>query len=173
MHEPTVVVGFIGRAHGLRGEVIVQNRSDNPERWLPSSVVMLGDGRSLTVETVRPQGGNRLIVRFREAPDRAAAELLHGEVTVPESSLPELPDGQWWAHQIEGCEVVTESGRRLGAVVEVVPNPANDLWVAVDERGQETIVPALGDLLVKVDPSARRILVKDVPGLTAPEDPAP
>jgi len=54
-------------------------------------------------------------------------------------------------------------------VREVIPNPANDLWVAVDEEGNETLVPALADLLVDVDVVARTILVNDVPGLTAPE----
>jgi 16S rRNA processing protein RimM len=169
--EPTVVVGLIGRAHGLRGEVVIHNRSDNPERWRPGAVVFLRDGRPLTVDSVRPRGGDRMIVRFREAPDRAAAERLQGEVSIPESSLPELSDGQWWAHQIEGCEVVTEDGRRLGIVIEVIPNPANDLWLAVDEQGRETLVPALKDVLVDVDTRAKRVLVKDVPGLTVPEVP--
>ncbi len=63
------------------------------------------------------------------------------------------------------------SGRILGAVREVIPNPANDLWVAVDDAGRETLVPALADLLIDVDVAARTIVVDDVPGLTAPEEP--
>jgi 16S rRNA processing protein RimM len=90
---------------------------------------------------------------------------------VPESWLPELPDGEWWAHQVEGCEVRTASGRVLGVIREVVPNPANDLWVAVDADGRETLVPALADLLIDVDVEAKTIIVDDVPGLTAPEEP--
>ena len=89
---------------------------------------------------------------------------------VPESWLPELPDGEWWPHQLEGCRVLTESGRDLGILSEVIANPANDLWVAVDRSGKETIVPALKDLLVRVDAPAKRIVVREVPGLTAPED---
>jgi 16S rRNA processing protein RimM len=67
--------------------------------------------------------------------------------------------------------VRTASGRVLGIVKEVIPNPANDLWVAVDDEGIETLVPALADLLIDVDVEARTILVRDVPGLTAPEEP--
>ena len=63
----------------------------------------------------------------------------------------------------------TASGRVLGVVKEVIPNPANDLWVAVDDEGVETLVPALADLLIDVDVEARTIVVDDVPGLTAPE----
>lgn len=168
MEEPKVVVGLITRAHGLRGEVVVQSRSDNPDRWTHGSVVFLGQ-RSLTVETLRATGGGRMLVRFAGIEDRAQAESLRGEVAVPESWLPPLPEGEWWPSQIEGCEVITESGRRLGRVGEVVANPANDLWVARDEHGAETIVPALRDLLVSVDTVAKRIVVRDVPGLTAPD----
>ena len=64
----------------------------------------------------------------------------------------------------------TVSGRILGVVKEVIPNPANDLWVAVDDEGRETLVPALADLLIDVDVAARSIVVDDVPGLTAPEE---
>ena len=168
MDEPAVVVGLITRAHGLRGEVVVHSRSDNPDRWVPGSQVFLGE-RSLMVETLRATGGGRMIVRFAGVEDRAQAESLRGEVVVPESWLPPLPEGEWWPSQIEGCEIVTESGRLLGRVDEVVANPANDLWVARDERGAETIVPALRDLLLSVDVAAKRIVVRDVPGLTAPD----
>jgi 16S rRNA processing protein RimM len=168
VEEPTVVVGLITKAHGLRGEVVVHSRSDNPDRWTPGSVVFLGE-RSLTVETIRPTGGGRMVVRFAGIGDRTQAESLRGEVAVPESWLPPLPEGEWWPSQIEGCDVVTESGRRLGRIGEVVANPANDLWVARDEHGAETIIPALNDLLVTVDTTARRIVVRDVPGLTAPD----
>jgi len=164
--EPAVVVGVITKAHGLKGEVIVQNRSDNPERWSPGNAVFLGP-RRLTIETAKPHG-RHLLVSFAEVADRTAAQQLRGEVTVPTDWLPELPEGEYWPHQLEGCEVVTETGRSLGLIAEVVPNPANDLWVAVDPDGLETLVPALKDVLVDVDTKARRIVVREIPGLTAP-----
>jgi 16S rRNA processing protein RimM len=163
--EPTVVVGLVTRAHGLRGEVAVQNRSDNPDRWSAGSVVYTEDGRSLTVRSSRAQG-SRLTVAFR-----TDAEALRGTtLVIPESWLPELGADEWWPHQLEGCRVVTEAGRDLGEVREVIANPANDLWVAVDEAGVETLVPALKDLLIEVDVEAKVIEVREVPGLTAPED---
>jgi 16S rRNA processing protein RimM len=87
--------------------------------------------------------------------------------------LPDLPDGAWWPHQLVGCEVLTESGRSLGTLADVIHNPANDLWLVRDERGAEILVPALRDVLVDVDTAARRVVVRDVPGLTAPDDPGP
>lgn len=172
MDEPTIVVGVVTKAHGVRGEVTVENRSDNPDRWVSGAVVFTEDGRTLTVATLRPHGG-RLLVTFDGVEDRTQAEALRGRaLVVPRSWLPELPAGQWWPDQIEGCEVLTDAGRALGRVTEVIPNPANDLWVAVDDEGVETLVPALADLLLDVDVEQKRILVRDVPGLTAPEDPA-
>jgi 16S rRNA processing protein RimM len=110
-------------------------------------------------------------VRFHGVDDRATAEALRGrELLVPESWLPQLPEGQWWPHQIEGCRVVTVDGLDLGVVSEVIANPANDLWVAVNDAGTETLIPALTDLLLEVDVVGKRIVVRDVPGLTAPEE---
>ena len=171
MDEPTVVVGVVTGVHGLRGDVSVQNRSDNPDRWTPGSTVLREDGAALTIETSR-RHGRRLIVKFAGIGDRSAAEALRGAVlVVPEAWLPDLSEGEWWAYQLEGCEVRTVSGRILGIVKEVIPNPANDLWVAVDDEGNETLIPALADLLIDVDVNARAIVVQDVPGLTAPEEP--
>jgi 16S rRNA processing protein RimM len=167
--EPTVVVGVITGVHGLRGDVSVQNRSDNPDRWTPGGTVLREDGAALTIEASR-RHGRRLIVKFAGIADRSAAEALRGAVlVVPEAWLPDLSEGEWWAYQLEGCEVRTVSGRILGIVKEVIPNPANDLWVAVDDEGNETLIPALADLLIDVDVNARTIVVQDVPGLTAPE----
>jgi 16S rRNA processing protein RimM len=170
VEEPTVVVGVVTAAHGIRGEVSVQNRSDNPERWRPGGRVRLEDGRELTIRQSRPHG-KRMLVRFEEVADRSDADALRGEVlVVPESWLPRLERGEWWAHQLEGCLVTTVAGRSLGLLTGVIANPANDLWVAVDADGVETLIPALEDVLVEVDVAARRVVVRDVPGLTAPED---
>jgi 16S rRNA processing protein RimM len=167
--EPTIVVGVVGTAHGLRGEVAVQNRSDNPDRWRAGAQVLLEDGRELTIEHARPHG-RRMLVKFEGIDDRGGAEALRGvNLVVPESWVPPLPEGEWWSHEVVGCEVRTERGRRLGIVTEVVANPANDLWVTV-EAGRETLIPALADVLIEVDIARKRIVVRDVPGLTVPED---
>jgi 16S rRNA processing protein RimM len=166
--EPTVVVGHVTRAHGIKGEVAVEIRSDEPTRFAAGATIFTQSGRSLEIERSQPHG-RRLLVKFAGVEDRTGAEALRGTVlVVPESWLPELPTGEYWPFQLEGCDVVTESGRSLGLVSDVIPNPANDLWVAVDAGGAETLVPAIRDLIVEVDIEAKRIVVRDVPGLTAP-----
>jgi 16S rRNA processing protein RimM len=168
--EPTVVVGKVTRAHGLTGEVAVLVLSDNPDRFIPDASVFLEDGRELRIRASRSNGG-RLLVTFEGVADRNAADLLRGRtLVVPQSLLPELPSGEYWPHQLIGLQVVTVSGRSLGAIADVIGNPANDLWAAVDEAGTETLIPAIREFVVEVDLDAGRILVGDIPGLTAPED---
>lgn len=170
MGEPTIVVGVATKAHGVRGEITVQPRSDNPDRWVPGATVLGDDGATFTIESVRGSGGH-LLVRFAGLKDRDAAERLRGHVfVVPVSWLPPLPPGEYWPHELEGAQVVTASGRSLGSLTEVLPNPAHDLWVAVDADGAETLIPSIREVVVEVDVDGKRIVVRDVPGLTMPDD---
>jgi 16S rRNA processing protein RimM len=166
--EPTVVVGRVTRSHGIRGEVAVLVLSEVPERFEPGATVFLDDGRPLTVADARPHRG-RLLVRFEGVDDRDAAErLVRRDLVVPESASPPLPEGSYWDHQLIGCEVVSESGSALGTVREVIHTPANDVWAA-ERDGREALVPAIAEVVVSVDVAGKRIVVRDVPGLTAPE----
>jgi len=168
MSEPTVAVGRVSKAHGVRGEVTVVVLSEVPERFDPGAVVWLEDGRSLTVASSKPYR-DKLLVMFREVRDRAQAEALQTALLVaPESSSPPLPDGSWWDHQIEGCMVATDTGLELGMVREVIHTMANDVWSAVDDSGIETLIPVLKDVLVSADVEAKRIIVREIPGLTLP-----
>jgi len=164
--EPTVAVGRITRAHGVHGEVAVLVLSEVSGRFADGAALRLEDGRELIVSSSRPHK-DRLLVRFRQIGDRAEAEALQGVfLVVPRSSSPELPEGSWWDHQIEGCVVETDTGRVLGTVGEVIHTGANDVWSAVGEGGAETLIPVLRDVLVSVDLDAGRILVREIPGLT-------
>lgn len=165
MTDDLIVVGKITRAHGVRGEVSVLVLSETPDRFDVGSVLRLEDGRALTVERTRLDRG-RLLVVFAGIPDREAAMRLGGEfLFISSTDLPELPEGSWWPHQIEGCEVLTEEGKPLGVVAEVVNTPANDIWVTRD-GSSEVLIPALKDVVVSVDVPAKRIVVRDLPGLT-------
>jgi 16S rRNA processing protein RimM len=169
--ERTLSVGKILKAHGVRGETLVLVLTEVPERFAAGSVLHLEDGsRDLTVSSSRTHHG-RLIVSFEGVTDRDQAEALRGKLLiVRRSELGDLPEGRWWPHQIEGCEVITESGRTLGRVSEVLDLPANDVWVARDAAGKETLIPVIDDVLVTVDVDQKRILIRDVPGLTDEED---
>jgi 16S rRNA processing protein RimM len=170
--EPTVVVGRITRPHGVRGELTVMVLSEVPGRFDAGATVFLESGRALTIATSRPHK-DRVLVTFSEVTDRESADALRGAVlVVPESTSPPLAEGSWWDHQLVGCSVFTESGIELGELRQVIHTAANDVWSAVDDSGAETLIPVLRDVLVSVDTDARRIVVREIPGLTIPEAPA-
>jgi len=146
----------------------VVSLTEFPERFEVGSVLHLEDGRALTIASSRDNRG-RILVRFAGVADRDAADTLRGKLLVVSASeLPPLPEGRWWPHDIEGCEVLTEDGRSLGPVAEVILGEANDVWVARSGAGA-TLIPVLKDLLVSVDTAARRIVIREVPGLLPEE----
>jgi len=124
-----LVVGRVGRAHGLRGEVAVTFSSNRPERSAPGAVLFAGD-RELVVEASRPHQG-RVLLRFAGVDDRSAAEALLGvELTaVPLGDEVELADDELWVHEVVGAEVHDRAGAALGRVAAVEANPAHDLLV--------------------------------------------
>ncbi len=125
-----LVVGRVGRAHGLRGEVSVRFTSNRPERAAPGSVLH-ADGRELVVVASRPHQ-DRVLVRFEGVDDRTAAEALQGlELTAAPLAEHEaqLEPDELWVHEVVGAEVQDRTGAHLGWVVAVEANPAHDLLV--------------------------------------------
>jgi 16S rRNA processing protein RimM len=164
--DELLAVGRVARAHGVRGEVAVHPLSEVEARFSRGSVLLLGPTgeRRLTVRGARSHG-RRLLVSFEEVTDRADAESLRGQILfVPAASAPPLPALSYWVHEIVGIEVATEEGRSLGTVREVLHTVANDVWL-VEGAGREVLLPALKDVIVKVDPIAGRAVIRDVPGL--------
>lgn len=119
-------VGRIGRAHGLRGDVVITPVSNIPERFAPGATLWVDD-RALVVETSRPNQ-HRFVVRFEGVSDREGADGLRGKLVEAEP-LGEPPEGELWVHELIGSEVRDTSGAALGRVVSVEANPAHDLLV--------------------------------------------
>lgn len=163
-----VVIGRVARAHGIRGEVTVDARTDEPERrFAPGSSVVCG-GRTLTIAAARPHSG-RWLVTFREVADRNGAEALHGTLLETEVDPDELPDDEddYYDHQLVGLRAV-HGGREVGTVTAVLHLPAQDT-LAIDVDGREVLVPFVAALVPEVDLEAGRLVVAEVPGLLDPE----
>lgn len=148
-----IEVGRVSRAHGVRGEVRVLPESDNPERFLPGSVLHGRPGRRgvagprtemqvrLTIESVRGDE-DFPIVAFAGVSDRDAAEALRGYVLeIHSTELPELPDDEYYPFDLVGLEVRDSPGQVVGRVAEVVESPAHALLVVSLEQGREVMVP--------------------------------
>jgi 16S rRNA processing protein RimM len=176
-----VVVGRIGKAHGVRGEVSVELRTDEPDtRFAEGSLLgvrtprgdaPVGAGRppSLTVTRTRWHQ-SRLLVSFAEADDRTSAEALRGLTLVADvdaSATPADPD-EFYDHQLVGCLVVTTDGRHVGEVSGVLHSGGQDLLSVRTADGDEALVPFVSALVPVVDLAARRLEVVDRPGLLSP-----
>lgn len=160
-----VVVGRIGRAHGIRGDVAVQPRTDEPRRRFAVGAVVRAGERTLTVETVREHQG-RLLVGFAEVTDRTAAEALGGvvlEAEVDASERPEDPE-EFYDHQLVGLTVETADGAQVGDVVRV-EHPAGQDLLVIDRDGEELLFPFVRAFVPEVDLSGGRVVIDDQPGL--------
>ncbi len=163
-----IAVGRITRAHGVHGEVAILPLSQVEARFEPGSrLIVEGLDRTVTVAAARPHR-QRLLVRLEGVNDRDQAERLAGRyLLIAASEAAPLPEGEFWPHQLIGNEIVTETGRSLGRINEVIHTPANDVWAAEGPDG-EVLVPALKDVVRTVDLGAGRVVVREVPGLTSP-----
>ena len=161
-----VVVGRIGRPHGIKGEVTVEPRTDEPdERFAPGAVLLLDSpARELVVERMHWHSG-RLLIAFRGVADRTAAEGLRGLLLHVERADDELPDDpdEFYDSSLEGCTVVLTDGSLVGVVAEVVHLPAQDLLAVRREGRSEVLVPFVEQIVPSVDLAARQIVI-DPPG---------
>lgn len=154
-----VVVGIVGRAHGLRGDVAVELRTDEPEVRFAPGVVLGCEGltSTLTVASVRDAAAGRLVVRFVEAPDRTAAESLRGRVLVVHVDPDERPAGddpeEYYDRQLRGLRVLDADDQEVGVVADVIHLPSQDLLAVTTDAG-ERLVPFVSDLVPHIDLTA-------------------
>lgn len=166
MAEPVdVVVGTVGRPHGLRGEVLVRVHTDYAEsRFAPGSVLRRdrADGPALEVAAGRLQG-DALLLSFRGITDRSAAEALRGTELWAQAEAVETAPGEFHDAALVGLEVRC-AGRPVGRVEAVTHHPAQDLLVVATAAG-ERLVPFVTELVPVVDLAAGFLEVADLPGL--------
>jgi 16S rRNA processing protein RimM len=165
-----LVVGRIGRAHGIKGEVAVDVRTDEPEARLAPGAVLTTDPEAagpLTIRTGRVHSG-RLLLTFDGVHDRDAAQSLRGTLLLAEidPSLSPQEDDEWYDHQLVGLDAVLLDGGVLGKVREVLHLPGHDV-LAVDRAGgaAEVLVPFVHEIVPEVDLAAGRVVVDPPPGL--------
>ena len=167
-----VVVGVIGRAHGIRGDVTIDVRTDEPERrFAVGQVLRAEEGpRRFTVTAARDHSG-RLLVHFAELPDRTAAEAARSTVLVADVDPSELPDEEdaYYDHQLVGLSVLAADGSRVGTVRDVLHLPLQDT-LEVDTPAGVRLVPFVAAVVPTVDLDARALHLADVVGLLEDAD---
>ncbi len=170
-----LVVGRVGRPHGLRGEVIIEVRTDDPpQRFAVGSVLATepAERGPLTVSATRWHSG-RLLVAFEGCGDRDAAEALRDTLLEIDSAdlQPLAEPGEFYDHDLIGLDVVTVVGELVGTVTDVLHH-GQDLLV-VDgsgaRAGAEILIPFVTAIVPDVDLAAGRLIIDPPPGLLDPE----
>jgi 16S rRNA processing protein RimM len=150
--ERDVVVGRVGRPHGVDGAFVVEQASDDAHRFDVGQQLFVSGVPACIVES-RRVGGQRRAIKLDRAVERGA------QLTVPRAALPALPEDSYYVVDLVGMEVVDEH-RAVGTVHDVLPGPANDVLELEDGR----LLPLVEDCVREVDLEGRRILLN--PGFT-------
>ncbi len=162
-------VGRIVRPHGLRGELVLQAFSELVQILEPSTEIFLGSEHVPMIVSAIRTHHSRYLLSIEGCEDRNEAEQLRGEVVhIRFEQAKPLQEGVYYHWQILDLPVFTSEGDLLGKVVEILETGANDIYVVKDEQGGEILLPAIEDVILKVDLERSRMIV-DVPQGLLPE----
>ena len=159
-----VVVGRVLSPQGITGELQIEAISDSPGRFSSGGVLYIND-RPHEIKSSRGLPKGRLGLRLDGVNSRNEAESLRGSLLlVPEDMVPPLPDGEYYHFQIIGIRVYTQEHEYLGEVTEILVTGSNDVYV-VSHNSSEILIPALDDVVVRVDVNGRTMTVALPEGL--------
>ena len=148
-----LVVGLLRRAHGLRGEILMEVITDFPERLQANAPVFLGPKhRPALIESSRAVSRG-MLVRLRGVENSEAADAYRGQqVFVASAGRPQLQSGHYYHHQLLGSEVVDERGSPIGRLTEILQTGANDVYVVKQGDGKkDLLLPAIASVVLEVD----------------------
>ncbi|MGW2510540.1 ribosome maturation factor RimM [Streptomyces scopuliridis] len=164
-----LVVGRVGRAHGIKGEVTVEVRTDEPELRLgPGAVLATEPAQAgpLRIETGRVHSG-RLLLRFEGVRDRTGAEALRNVLLIAEIDPEELPEDpeEFYDHQLMDLDVVLTDGTEVGRITEISHLPSQDLFIVERPDGSEVMIPFVEEIVTEIDLEEQRAVIDPPPGL--------
>ncbi|MBB5911587.1 16S rRNA processing protein RimM [Nocardia transvalensis] len=168
-----LVVGRVAKSHGVRGELVVEVRTDEPEQRFAPGIVLRGrlpratSTQDYTVESVREHSG-RLLVCLRGVSDRTAADALRGTlflIDTADLSPSEDPD-EFYDHELEGLSVQLVDGAVVGEVTEVLHSAAGELLsVRAADDGREILIPFVTAIVPSVSVAEGRVVIDPPEGL--------
>jgi 16S rRNA processing protein RimM len=165
--EPAfLVIGKLRRPHGLSGEIFMEVITDFPERLQPGTKVYLGESHHATyVHTMRVHRDGKLVSFKDFAEPDSVGELRNLMVYVRTNDRPELPEGEYYHHQLLGLNVVDENNVSLGKVVNILETGANDVLVIQQASGREILVPYTESSILEIHLETSQIRVHLLPGI--------
>lgn len=158
-----IILGEIVKPHGIKGAVKVKCHAESPEIFLESPYLMLRneDGTRKDVTFTRGGGmGNRLILKLDGIDTREDAERLVGfSIIINSDDLPETEEDEYYWHDLLDMEVLDSKGNQYGYIKRILPTGSNDVYIAVDNTGRETLIPATHDAVLDVLITQKRMII--------------
>lgn len=171
-----IPVGYVRRAHGIRGDVVVRGLVEDAEAKFVVGAAFLSNEEPpapLTVQSVAPLKSDYRI-HFEEVPDRNRSEALQGvQITAPSDQRRQLEDDEWWPEDLVGCLVIDADGSEIAVVREVIIGEAQDRLAVEARDGSKAEIPFVGALVTKVDIANDEIVVDLPEGLFEAEGDEP
>jgi len=159
-----LVVGRIGRAHGVLGEATVQVQTDDPDvRFKVGAKLSLDNGKDLTIRSARWHN-QILLLAFDGIIDRNQIEELRDQMISAEVDITSLSPGEYHYQQLLGCQVFLQSNQLIGEVDEIVKLPGQDL-LSVAKNGKKVLIPMVKKIIISIDVLAKKIVVDPPEGL--------
>ena len=159
-----LVVGRIGRAHGVLGEATIEVQTDDPDiRFQVGNKLTLDDGRELTIRSSRWHN-QILLLAFDGIADRNQIEELRDQMISSDVDLGLLAPGEYHFQQLIGCEVFQQSGELIGIVDEILKSPGQDL-LSVSRAAGRVLIPMVKQIIIEIDVLAKKIIVNPPEGL--------
>ena len=166
--QDRIPAGYVRRAHGIRGDVVVRGMlEDAEERFVTGAVLLTNEDapRELEIIEVRGHQGD-YIITFTEVGDRNAAEALKGmQFTIDRADRRELDPEEWWPEDLVGCDVYSKDGVLVGVIASVITGASQDRIVVETPEGTKGEVPFVAELVPEVDVENRRVVVDPPEGL--------
>jgi 16S rRNA processing protein RimM len=159
-----LVVGRIGRAHGVLGEATIEVQTDDPDiRFQIGKKLTLVDGRQLTIRSSRWHN-QILLLAFDGVATRNQIEELRDQLISSEVDISSLAPGEYHFQQLIGCQVIQLDGVLIGTVDEIVKSPGQDL-LSVASAGKQVLIPMVKQIIVEIDVVTKKIVVNPPEGL--------
>lgn len=168
--ESHMAVGRIVGVHGLNGELRVELHTDFPERFASGETLWLGEKLVAKKIQVSREHKGMILLTLAGVTSRDEAEALRDEwLFIPDDAAKELPEGEYWIHDIIGLAVMDEAGQPVGQVTDILQTGANDVYIITPapgvNRDKELLIPAIAEVVLKVDLTRRVLTVRLLPGL--------
>lgn len=164
MERDWLTIGRVLSPWGLKGDVKVEITTDYPQQRFTAGKLVYIDGVAMTVESSRLHKDN-VILKLDTVADIDHASLLKGKfLKIPQSEQLPLEQDRYYYHQLIGLNVTTKEGRFLGKIVKILPTGSNDVYV-VDGDGGEILIPAIADVVKRVDLEKGYLLIEQIDGL--------